>query len=294
MKISTDPVDNPNGSISTNQSIKSLYCCDKSSSWIDTFQYDKTSKFQIDFSHRELHRFWVVDDFNITVHDIRYMDKPVLGPVMHMIDEGQPRFIETHQVLLHTYQEVDTGLDALKDINDEYETLIQQFDDLSKEPMKGNNSDTNKELICVYSNTHPWSIVGLENDQSKNIVLLQNDLLNTSNFAFQLQTSSFYSKIRRISGWLVLKSSNSAFSYVLTSDTTNTDQSSHIYMQIISESNTQTKLQLDSEVKFVEDVVGPFEEPWVLGKPRPYFYRNPKSRVCEIDQHKTKESAKRQ
>ena len=46
-------------------------------------------------------KIFVVDNYNITVYDIRHMSKPVIGPVMHMIDEGIPAWIEGITILSH-------------------------------------------------------------------------------------------------------------------------------------------------------------------------------------------------
>ena len=99
--------------------------------------------------------------------------------------------------------------------------------------------------------------------------MLPSELVQEETYPFLLQSSSYFSKNRRITGCWVISPSDSELTYVLTSDTlTNKIQNiaDQIYLQIISEPDGKIKLKLPLSCKFVEDCISKVEEGWIFGK----------------------------
>ena len=113
----------------------------------------------------------VWDDYHLTIFDVRNMHDPVWGPVMHMIDEGVPRLFSTSETLPSSSKS-----DSLKELEDEWDRLLMELegdDDIMSEISEEEDRDTknNSQILCLYSNTNPWSLIGFNHDQTKNNVM---------------------------------------------------------------------------------------------------------------------------
>ena len=94
-------------------------------------------------------RIVVVDDYDITIYDVRHMDKAVIGPVMHMMDEAYPRFISTSHILPSFTNRTNIG-ELFTDIEDEYTKMLNELegeDELEPSSSKHSNSE---QIICIF------------------------------------------------------------------------------------------------------------------------------------------------
>ncbi|CAI2358903.1 unnamed protein product [Moneuplotes crassus] len=230
----------------------------------------------------ESNRILVIDDYDVTIYDIRHMSRPIHGPAMHMIDEGYPSYVTTPHICLN----FDNHQDHFEELDKEYDLLLENLEDEEELELSefGKKADKINNEICLIAS--PTSIVGIKHDKVKNndyynqIEQLQYSIKTKENsigaeFPFLLQCSSYYSKARCISGCCVVEDKDSKFAYIFTSDRIRSvpvgqeaEILSNIYLQIVPKTGQRIKLNFpnpsdvteDNQIpKYIEDTIPKYE-----------------------------------